>query len=111
MEPKLNTPIYSARNDDDDGELRDEISRFVVRLAERVDLLQDMEGGSDLVALRALASGRASEAGHYGFAILAEAALELGAACEDAKPDAARDGMVELTDIARRIRLGHRGAA
>ena len=109
MHDKTDTPIYSAR--DSDSEARDEISDFVIDLAERVDLLQDAEGGEDLEPLRLLADTLASDAKRLGFDLLAAGATRVAEACVELKPDVAEDAMVELTDIARRVRLGHRGAA
>jgi hypothetical protein len=106
---KKDTPIYSAR--DEDSEAREEISNFVVGLAERVDLLQDVEGRGNLDPLRALARPLATDAARFGFDLLATLAQQVVDACEKDTPDAAAEGMTELTEIARRVRLGHRGAA
>jgi hypothetical protein len=108
MPDKKDTPIYSARDDD---AARAEISDFVIALAERVDTLQDAEWGAGLEPLLSLANALASDAQRFGFEVLAEAALRVAEASAEQKPDAAQQGMIELTDIARRIRLGHRGAA
>ena len=109
MGDKTDTPIYSAR--DRDSEARDEISEFVIGLAQRVDMLQDAEGEDEFEPLRLLADTLASEAKRLGFELLAFGAARVAEACVEQKPDRAGDAMVELTDIARRIRLGHRGAA
>jgi hypothetical protein len=109
MRDKKDTPIYSAR--DDDCEAREQISEFVIRLAERVDRLQDVEGGGQLAALQEHASVLAQDADQLGFELLAEVALRVAEASQHAKPNDAQDALVELTIVARRIRLGHRGAA
>jgi hypothetical protein len=103
------TPIHSTRSDDVD--LLDAVSDFVVGLAERVDLLQDAESAGDFEELRALSVRLAEEAAQYGYPALSEAAGRIRGACDEAKADQAQQALVDLTDIARRIRLGHRGAA
>ncbi len=102
-------PIYSTR--DDDYELEDEISQFAVGVAERVDALQDAESTGDLKQLGGLADelGERSEA--LGFPGMAGVARSLSRACRDDKPEAAQQALVELTNLAQRVRLGHRGAA
>lgn len=109
MLDKKDTPIYSAH--DDKCEARDEISDFVIGLAERVDLLQDAEVDTSLEPLRALAAALASDSERLGFDLLADIARQVSDACAKQVPDPAQNSMIELTDIARRIRLGHRGAA
>ena len=101
-------PIYSTR--DDDYELEDEISEFAVTVAARVDALQDAESTGDLDQLGALADklGERSEA--LGFPGLAGVARSLSRACGEDKPEAAQRALVELTNLAQRVRLGHRGA-
>ncbi len=109
MREKQDTPIYSAR--DEDGDLQEEISDFVVGLAEQVDLLQDVEGNSDFTPLESMARTLASDSERFGFEALSQVALQLAEGCVENKPNLVQDTLVELTDIARRIRLGHRGAA
>lgn len=109
MRDKKDTPIYSAR--DDDCEAREQISEFVIRLAERVDLLQDVEGGRQLAPLQEHASVLAQDAELLGFDLLAEIAVRVAEASQRGESNAAQDALVELTTVARRIRLGHRGAA
>lgn len=109
MQDKKDTPIYSAHHKDCSA--REQISDFVVGLAERVDSLQDAEGDVGLDALHALAGSLASDAERRGFELLAELARQVADACTKQMPDAAQNSMIELTDVARRIRLGHRGSA
>jgi hypothetical protein len=109
MRDKKDTPIYSAR--DDDCEAREKISAFVIGLAERVDLLQDVEGGEQFADLLKHASALALDAENFGFELLAEAALRVAEASQSCQTNGAQDAMIEVTVIARRIRLGHRGAA
>ena len=46
-----------------------------------------------------------------GFASMADAAGATASAGSDGKADLAEDGVVEITQLGQRIRLGHRGAA
>jgi hypothetical protein len=109
MRNKKDTPIYSAR--DDDCEAREQISEFVIGLAERVDLLQDVEGSGQFEPLQQHASALAFEAENLGFEQLAETARLVSEASQRCESNAAQDAMIDLTTVARRIRLGHRGAA
>jgi hypothetical protein len=101
-------PIFSTR--EDDPEIRDSLDEFVVHLAERIDLLQDAEGAGDLPQLRALAELLSEDAVLYGFPALAELATLVCRCCQEDKPDNAREVLTEATEVACRIRLGHRGA-
>jgi HPt (histidine-containing phosphotransfer) domain-containing protein len=102
-------PIYSSHSDDSsDG---DAVDRFVIRLAERIDVLQDTEADGDLARLAALAGELSVEAGEAGFEALVAFARTLEAACLEGNTEAARERLLELTEIAQRIRMGHRGAA
>ncbi len=96
---------------EDDPELADDISSFVVKLAEEVDGLQDAEATAQWEPLRDFALNLARDAERCGFPGLSQIARGVARAAEDGKPEDARAGLVELTDMAQRIRLGHRGAA
>ncbi len=102
------TPIYSTRADD--AELAEALDGFVVGLMERIDRLQDAHAQDDLKDLASLASALVVEAGTLGYASLATDAAAVEAAGRAADPDAARDALVILTEVAQRVRLGHRGA-
>lgn len=106
-EPK--TAIRSSL--EDDPELADDISAFVVRLAEQVDGLQDAEATAQWEPLRDVALELARDAERCGFPGLSQISRGVARAAEDGKPEDARSGLVELTAMAQRIRLGHRGAA
>ena len=103
------TPIYSHLENDPD--LGDEVLDFVVTLAERVDMLQDAESTGDLQQLERLCAELADEADRLGYGALADVARVASTACREDKADVAQEALVELTDVGRRIRLGHRGAA
>jgi hypothetical protein len=101
-------PIYSRLIDDPAyGEAIDE---FVVGVAERIDFLQDADSKGDLGELRRLAAQLGADARAVGFDRLADVAGTVAAACLERAGKPAHDGVVALTELARRIRLGHRGA-
>jgi len=102
-------PIYSNR--EDEPELREPINEFVIGLSETVDSLQDAEAAADFSALGALCSDLCDHSERLGYAPLAQVSREASEACRDGKPEIARKALESLTEIARRIRLGHRGAA
>ena len=102
-------PIRSTQ--EDVPELAEEINHFVVGLAERVDALQDAEmaGCKDEVA--DLARTLSTDADRLGYPDLAQISKDVAVAAEDGKVENVRESAIELTDVAQRVRLGHRGAA
>jgi hypothetical protein len=102
-------PLYSAL-EDDPGQ-HEAIDRFVVELGQHVDQLQDLEALNRLPELGSLARELAERAGRTGYALLADAARQAAEAAAEGKREATHDALVELTELARRVRLGHRGAA
>ncbi|MDJ0849621.1 MAG: hypothetical protein QNK04_14715 [Myxococcota bacterium] len=101
-------PIFSTRADE--PSLADAIERFVVRLAERIDDLQDAEREGDLERLARLAGLLERDADAAGYEPLARAArLVTDSALAD-KGNDARGQLIELTAVAQRVRLGHPGA-
>jgi len=101
-------PLYSRLIDDPNaGEAIDD---FVVGVAERVDHLQDADSRGDFAALGRLAFELSTDARAAGFDLLADVARIVGAACLEGSKKPAHDGVVAVTDLACRIRLGHRGA-
>ena len=101
--------IRSFREDDPD--LIDEISQFVVRLAEKVDDLQDAEASGAWDQLHEKATALAEDADRFGYPGFAQIAGSVAQAGQADKHEEAQTGLVELTDMAQRVRLGHRGAA
>ena len=102
-------PIRSTQ--EDVPELVQAIDRFVIGLAERVDAIQDAElsaSHAELARLAGLLAGDAERLGYPGLGLVARNALS---AATDEKRDALQDAVVELTEIAQRVRQGHRGAA
>jgi hypothetical protein len=101
-------PIHSAFGDD--PSLADAIDAFVVGLAERIDDLQDCEAQGTLARLAERAAELAAEATRVGYGPLAEWAEAVRRASAEHKPQDARKALLELTEVAYRVRLGHRGA-
>jgi len=93
----------------DDPAVRPRIETFVLALAETVDTLQDLEQAARLGELREAAERLEREAGLHGFPLLAESARDAADAAQAASPKRVRDALVRLTDVAYRVRLGHRG--
>jgi hypothetical protein len=99
-------PIYSSHCDDPSA--GEAVDRFVIRLAERIDQLQDAE--ADLAGLAPLAAGLRAESDAAGYAALAGAAEVLEIACNDGDSKLVHEKLIGLTEIAQRVRLGHKGA-
>ena len=101
-------PIHSAL--DDDPAHADAIDRFVFGLAEQIDGLQDQEAHGDLRALAERAAQLAEAARETGYPPLVRSADEVARAGRQGNAELAYKALVELTDVARRVRQGHRGA-
>lgn len=101
-------PIYSTLEEVPDH--RDAIDEFVIGLAERVDVLQDVECEHDLGRLGGLSRELADLSRSLGYPPLADAAEKVCRACEEDKPDEAEQALVEVTALSQQVRLGHRGA-
>lgn len=101
-------PIHSTLADDPAA--CEAIDAFVVVLAERVDDLQDAEAQRDYTGLAERAAALADEAARVGYEALVDCARRVGDCCHRQATDEARKALVELTELAQRIRLGHRGA-
>ena len=96
---------------EDVAELAEDIDRFVIALAERIDAIQDAELLASSCQIAQLARALAGDAERVGFPGMASCAKSLAAAAEDSKLEDLQLAVVDLTDIAQRIRRGHRGAA
>ena len=101
-------PIHSALGDDPTQ--ANAIEAFVVGLAERVDELQDCEAQGTLARLAERAADLAAEAAKVGYGPLAEWAEAVRRSSADRNAQDARKALLELTEVAYRVRLGHRGA-
>jgi hypothetical protein len=102
-------PIHSRFEDDPD--LDDDLSRFVVALGEIVDGLQDAGLHHDLGALKKHSVELAADARRFGYPPLEAAALGVQAAAERGEDDPIEHALIELTEVARCVRRGHRGGA
>ena len=100
--------IYSSRAED--LELRDAIDAFVIGLAERVDQLQDADFNRDWQSLGAQTSSLIEEAKRVGFDPLSRCAEAVTESCASADSEQIHESLRDLTDVAQRIRSGHRGA-
>jgi hypothetical protein len=109
VDPSAARPIVSTRAEDPDFDER--IDRFVIGLGEQVDGFQDAESAGDRSALEALAAGLERDALALGYPPLAEAARRVALACSDPAGEALRKSVVDLTEVAQRVRRGHRSAA
>jgi len=104
----MRKPILSSRSND--PAVTERIEDFLVGLAECVDGLQDAEFKGDLneVAIAAHALGTAAR--ELGFDLLAGSASDLERCCRSDSLEQVRDTLIDLTEIAKRVRMGHRGA-
>ena len=104
----MRKPILSSRSDE--SEVTEQIEGFVVCLAERVDDLQDAEFKGDLEELSSMARTLGTSALELGFDLLAASASDLERCCLSDSVEQVRETLIDLTEIAKRVRMGHRGA-
>ena len=107
--PDLKPPIRSTQ--EDVPELVQAIDRFVIGLAERIDEIQDAELLASHGDVARHAVSLAADADRLGYPGLALVSRNAVSAATDGKRDALQDAVIELTEIAQRVRQGHRGAA
>jgi hypothetical protein len=107
FEPK--PPIRSTR--EDEASFAQDIDRFVIGLAERIDSIQDAELAGKSAEVGALARSLANEAERLGYPSMAVTATGVAVVAENDQQDALQGAIIELTEISQRIRRGHRGAA
>jgi HPt (histidine-containing phosphotransfer) domain-containing protein len=107
MPAELLKPIYSSHSDD--PSISTDVDRFVIGLAERIDRLQDAEATGEISQLTSLAGELIAAAEAAGFGALASVAASLEADCADGDSKDARERLLELTQIAQRVRLGYKG--
>ena len=105
MDDPANAPIRAILFDDDSLARLD---AFVVALGENIDAIQDSEQGGLLDETAKRAADLARDARSLGLPQLATAAERVVACCRDADGALAHAAIVELTDVVRRVRLGHR---
>jgi len=104
----MRKPILSSRSDEPAA--AEEIEDFIVGLAERVDGLQDAEFKGDLEELADMAHTLGTTAHELGFDLLAGSASDLERCCLTDSLEQVRETLIDLTEIAKRVRMGHRGA-
>ena len=102
-------PIHSALAGDPDVDER--IETFVVGLGEAVDQCQDLEAQADYAGLGQRARQLAADARELGYEPLAECVERMSVACGEANPEAVYKAVADLTDVAQRVRRGHRTCA
>ena len=102
------TPLFSTRANHPG--VQDTLDDFVMSLGERIDALQDAEIASDLPRMGVLAGELRGAAADHGYEPLADCAAGVRTACASGDAEVAHKGLLELTEIAQRVRLGHRGA-
>ena len=104
----MRKPILSSRANE--PEAAEEIEAFLVGLSERVDDLQDAEFKGDLEELSNQAHKLGTTALELGFDLLAASASDLGRCCVSDSVEQVRETIIDLTEIATRVRMGHRGS-
>jgi len=102
-------PIRSTQ--EDVPELADELDRFVIALAERIDSIQDAELVGAYAEVSQLTRVLVHDAERLGYPGLSQNSKTVAAAAEDEKKTELQEAIVDLTDLVQRIRRGHRGAA
>jgi len=102
-------PIRSTQ--EDVAELAEALDRFVIGLAERIDAIQDAELVERCDEVSQLARVLANDAERLGYPGMVQSARSVAAAASDEKLDTLQEAIIELTDLAQRVRRGHRGAA
>jgi hypothetical protein len=96
---------------EEDPEVEGSLDSFVIHLAEQIDQLQDAEQAGALDALSEQASAIGEEADRLGYPDFARVVQKICAACGEDEAFSVRDQLLQLTELTRCIRLGHRGAA
>ena len=104
----MRKPILSSRSAE--PEAAEQIEGFIVGLAEHVDDLQDAEFKGDLEELSSMAHTLGTTALDLGFDLLAASASDLERCCLSDSVEQVRETLIDLTEIAKRVRMGHRGA-
>lgn len=102
MVPLDSTPILSTR---EDAHADEEFGSFLLELGDIVDWLQDAELRGDLDEVAKRCGALEKDGARFGLPPLSEASQAVRAACERRDPEAVRDELVALTEVARRVRL------
>ena len=107
-EPESLRPLFSARADE--PELSEDLEDFLLALAVRVDELQDAHSRGEDDGMKTMARSLAEDAERLGHEDLATAAHRILFGLDRGKAEEVHSELVELTVLARRARLAHRGA-
>ncbi len=102
-------PIRSLR--ESDPEIEERLDGFIATLGERIDHLQDAEAAGEMDGLRTLGMELARDGDAMGYPALVAAVQRVIEASGDAQPEATHKALVDLTELAQRVRRGHRSAA
>ena len=105
MDDPNGAPIRALLFDD---ESLARLDTFVVGLGEGIDAIQDSEHAGLLDEAAKRAAELARDALALGLPPLAEAAEHVVACCQASDGTRAHAAIVELTEVVRRVRLGHR---
>jgi len=108
VDPRIPGPIHSLLVED---EALEQLDAFVVALGERIDGIQEADRAGQWDEAGKYALELTTDAGRMGLPPLAEAAERVAASCRAGDFERAHRDIVELTDVVRRVRLGHRGGA
>ena len=106
MDEASGAPIRSLLFDD---ESLARLDGFVVGLGECIDAIQDSEHSGHFEEAAKRASELARDALGFGLPPLAIAAEQVVASCGGTDRARIHADIVALTDVVRRVRLGHRG--
>lgn len=109
MNDRALPPIRSSR--DDEPDLEPAIDAFVFGLGEIVDSFQDAEAAGALPKLDEIAAQLMARAETLGYRPVSDSAQRVRAACSERNPEAVRKAVQDLTEVAQRVRRGHRSAA
>jgi hypothetical protein len=102
-------PLFSSFADD--PALGAAIHEFVLGLAERIDALQDAYSRRDFKELARLAGTLASDGVAAGYEPVSTCASRIEETSLAQQLEPTYRALLELTDLVRCVRLGHRGAA
>jgi hypothetical protein len=108
VDPHDAGPIHSLLVQD---EALERLDAFVVALGERIDGIQEADRAGQWDEAGKYALELAADADQMGLPPLAEAAERVATSCRAGDGGRAHADIVELTDVVRRVRLGHRGGA
>ena len=101
-------PILSSLAED--PRKQESIDRFVLELSSQIDDLQEADVQGDFARVIELASKLLEASSAQGYEILSRCCTGVRAAAESRSSEELRKALVEVTEVAHRIRLGYRGS-